>query len=164
MRKYFLYTLLILALANSCGQKTTVEPNIFCMLSNTVPGNNSSVGIDISTKDTYFGKEFWQYLFEKYPASAEIIFKEEPVEGWVITKFYSTNNPNIDTGKSYFLRTLDNGTRKKLAGILRKNSATDRAVYSNYSKFKRMITDTTFNTMSIYCEEETLRLIQAHKY
>jgi len=164
MKKHFYYIAIILLVVNSCRQKEKVEPNIFCMLSKSESGNSDSLGVEISSGYSFFGKEFWSYLCQKYPASTEIIFAENPIEIWGISKFGATTEKNIDTSKFYFSRTLDYRLRQNIDSILQKNSSQNNSVRKDYSRFKRLLSDTTFNIMSLYCDKATLQLIQSHKY
>jgi|GEM_PF-5284990 len=164
MKKYFFYPLVVLIFANSCEQKKTLDPNIFCTLSKTAPGGNEAMSVGVSSGYYFFEKEFWNYLCKKQPASIELIFSEEPKEIWGISKFGTTTEENIDTGKFYFSRTLDNELRQKIDSLLPKYPPKLGSISKDYSRFKHLLSDTTFNMMSLYCDKATLILIQTHKY
>jgi len=171
MKKYLLPALLISLITVSCHQKDTVENNIFCSVSKNHPISNtpasmvdSHMSVNAALPTAWFGKKFWVYLQEKYPDCTGIIFNPAPKESWAIIRYGRSPEPKIDTGKTYFSKTLDIPTRLRLAKMLGKNESRDPSVYKNFSKFKRLLADTAFAEMEIFCEKETLQLIQKRQY
>jgi hypothetical protein len=171
MKKYLLPALFISLITVSCNQKDTVENTIFCSVFKTdplssAPGSmvGSQVSVNVALPTAWFGKKFWVYLQEKYPDCTGIIFNPERKESWATRRYYQSTEPKIDTSKTYFSKRLDIPTRLRLAKMLGKNESRDPSVYKNFSKFKRLLADTAFAGMEIFCEKETLQLIQNRQY
>ncbi|MFT3912136.1 MAG: hypothetical protein QM737_22105 [Ferruginibacter sp.] len=163
MKKHFFYIIITLFLAGSCEQKTIPEPNIFCGLTRTEPGNNGSA-ITVGTPYSFFGTAFWSYLCNKYPAAIEIIFPAEPIETWGVSKLVSTNEKFVDTSKYYFSRILALSLRKKIDDMLTKDPNQSASVRKDFLRFKRLLSNTEYDEMTLFCDKGTLKLIQDHKY
>ena len=185
MKRIISILLFTISISSCNSPEVVLETNIFLIQSKVEKDNRGGLNFGIQKAEhVYFNTQFWSLLLDKYPHSSELIFTNDTLHSWGVSTFSTSGDKNIEPSKEYRVRTLDSALLSKINKLLPfsvRNNEKDGTISKNYkgsnkeynintykiiaySRFKQLLTDSSYNQIEIFCDKSTLEKIIGHKY